>query len=262
MPKQAQASKSAIDQRKVIHITSQGKGGVYKSGAASLLAQFLREHDHDVLCYDTDPTNATFFHFEALDVIHLDVTNGRNAVDESKFNTMTNQLATVDGPWVVDTGATIFNAFWHYVEQTNLMPFFADQGKRVIIHCPVMGGQEVAETVKGLCSICEVMPAASVVVWLNHFHGEIKYKAVSETGEEIIKRFDDFQGVKDNIEKILGRVELLDDRNSVRSLELQALMRDHRTFEEARVDPKLGLIEKNTLLQVKRAIWQQLEVIF
>jgi hypothetical protein len=124
------------------------------------------------------------------------VTDG-NAVDILKFNEVANRIVTEDGPFVIDTGATIFLPFWQYVGEVHLIEFLAEQGRRTVIHCPVMGGQELSETVKGLASICRMMPAESIVVWLNCFHGEIEHDG---------KPFEDFAIVRENAEKLLGVV--------------------------------------------------------
>ena len=42
-----------------VHIVLQGKGGVGKSLAASMLAQYLTKRGESPLCIDTDPINAT-----------------------------------------------------------------------------------------------------------------------------------------------------------------------------------------------------------
>ena len=182
----------------------------------------------------------------------MNVTDG-NAVDIRKFNEIANRIVSEDGPFVIDTGATIFLPFWHYVEQTRLIEFFAEQGRRVVIHCPVMGGQELSETVKGLAAICRMMPAESIVVWLNCFHGAIEHDG---------KAFEDFAVVRENADKLLGIVRLGDAVGSLRGRALQDLAENNRTFKEAMADSSIGLIERHVLHQVRKGVWNQLEAIF
>src|SRR5262245_26801247 len=118
MPK----TQTALDERSVIHITSQGKGGVFKSGASALLGQYLQDKGYKTKLFDTDPTNATLSHFQGLDVSHVNVTDG-NAVDILKFNEIANRIIMEDGPFVIDTGATIFLPFWQYVGEVSLIEF-------------------------------------------------------------------------------------------------------------------------------------------
>ena len=51
-----------------IHLSLQGKGGVGKSFAASVLAQYFQARDKPLRCIDTDPVNKTLTQFEALHV--------------------------------------------------------------------------------------------------------------------------------------------------------------------------------------------------
>ncbi|MCU1327839.1 MAG: conjugal transfer protein TraL [Bryobacterales bacterium] len=241
-----------MNQKKTVHITSQGKGGVYKSGSAALLAQFLHDKGHEVKAFDTDPTNATLSHFKGLNVLHVNVTEG-NAVDIQKFHDIANRIVGEDGPFVIDTGATIFLSFWEYVGQTGLIDFLDSQDRRVVIHCPVMGGQELAETLKGFSAICQMMPADSIVVWANTFHGEVEGNG---------KTFEEFTVVRENADKLLGIVRLGDPVGSLRGKALQSLSETNRTFKEAMADSSIGLVERHVLHGVRKTIWDQLEGIF
>ena len=51
-----------------IHMILQGKGGVGKSVIAALLAQYKASKGQPTLCLDTDPVNATFHGYQALNV--------------------------------------------------------------------------------------------------------------------------------------------------------------------------------------------------
>src|SRR5687768_8770781 len=55
------------------HFILQAKGGVGKSLAASVIAQFLRGRGESVEVVDTDPSNATLFGYKALNVQRLDL---------------------------------------------------------------------------------------------------------------------------------------------------------------------------------------------
>jgi len=218
---------------------------------ACLLAQYLQEKEYAVSCFDTDPTNATLSHFEGLNVTHVSVTEG-NAVDIRKFDDVANRIVNEDGPFVVDTGATIFLPFWDYVGQNGLIEFFAGHKKRVIVHCPVMGGQELPDTVAGLAAICKMVPEQAVVVWLNSFHGAVK--------NEDAKPFEEFGVMREHGDKILGIVRLSDDNTSLRGVALRDLMRTNRTFQEA-MDGTRDVIGRHRLHSIRLCLWQQLEAI-
>lgn len=43
-----------------VHMMLQGKGGVGKSFASAMMAQFMADRGEAPLCIDTDPVNQTF----------------------------------------------------------------------------------------------------------------------------------------------------------------------------------------------------------
>lgn len=54
-----------------IHMVLQGKGGVGKSMIAATIAQYKAGKGQKPLCIDTDPVNATFEGYKALNVRRL-----------------------------------------------------------------------------------------------------------------------------------------------------------------------------------------------
>lgn len=242
-------TKTAFDQSTLVHITSQGKGGVFKSGIASLVAQYLQDKQHAVSCFDTDPTNATLTRFTGLNVTRVSIAEG-NTLIIRKFDELANRIVNEDGPFVVDTGASNFMAFWDYVAQNGLIEFFASHSRRVIVHCPVMGGGELEDTVKGLAALCEVMPEQSIVVWLNSFHGA----TVNEDG----KPFEEFGVVQKYGAKFLGIVRLSDE--GLQRQAMQDLMTASSTFHEA-MDETRDVIGRHRLHSIRTRLWSQLEAI-
>src|SRR2546423_4846256 len=94
---------SADDNKGLIHLSLQGKGGVGKSLIASLLAQFHMGRGDSVRCVDTDPVNQTLSQYSALKAQHLQlILNGR--IDQRGFDALMERLLTEDGIFVVDNG--------------------------------------------------------------------------------------------------------------------------------------------------------------
>ena len=56
-----------------VHLILQGKGGVGKSFAAFLLAQYLPDKSVLVRCFDADPINNTLANFPALNAVKVDL---------------------------------------------------------------------------------------------------------------------------------------------------------------------------------------------
>jgi cellulose biosynthesis protein BcsQ len=61
-----------------INVVLQGKGGVGKSFIAATLAQYKINKGHEPLCIDTDPVNATFAGYKALNVTRLQMYTPNN----------------------------------------------------------------------------------------------------------------------------------------------------------------------------------------
>ena len=75
-----------------VHMILQGKGGVGKSFIASLLAQHKIADHKNILCIDTDPVNATFAGFKALNVKRLELMDG-DVINARKFDDLIELIA-------------------------------------------------------------------------------------------------------------------------------------------------------------------------
>ena len=96
-----------VQRMKTVHITLQGKGGIGKSFVSLMLAQYLKQHDPGVLCLDTDPVNATFSSFPALNVCSIALLESNNMINERHFDDMMEQILNANCNVVVDNGATL-----------------------------------------------------------------------------------------------------------------------------------------------------------
>jgi cellulose biosynthesis protein BcsQ len=79
-----------------VHFVLQGKGGVGKSYAAVLLAQYLRQRGLPVSCFDGDPLNQTLGGFASLDVKKVDFlenTEKGRRINPRRFDDLVEQIA-------------------------------------------------------------------------------------------------------------------------------------------------------------------------
>ena len=83
-----------------IHLVLQGKGGVGKTFVASMLAQYHLENGLTVQCIDTDPVNATFSGYKALNVKRLELMDG-NDLNPRIFDQMMERLLHEEADFVV-----------------------------------------------------------------------------------------------------------------------------------------------------------------
>ena len=97
-----------------IHIILQGKGGVGKSLIAAVLAQYKASRDQNPLCIDTDPVNATFNGFRALNVQRLRIMEG-DEINSRKFDALVELIAPSTDDVIIDNGASSFVPLSHYL---------------------------------------------------------------------------------------------------------------------------------------------------
>src|SRR5262245_20493437 len=93
-----------------IHMSLQGKGGVGKSLASSVLAQYFRARGRAVRCIDADPVNKTLFQYRALEAKPLQLLHD-GAIDCRAFDQLMEELLTEEGPFIVDNGAACQRLF-------------------------------------------------------------------------------------------------------------------------------------------------------
>ncbi len=91
-----------------VHFILQGKGGIGKSFVSTIIAQFVKQQDPNVLCLDTDPINATFSSFPSLGVRSIVLLEKNNMINERRFDDMMEQILEADSNVVVDNGAASY----------------------------------------------------------------------------------------------------------------------------------------------------------
>jgi MinD-like ATPase involved in chromosome partitioning or flagellar assembly len=97
-----------------IHMMLQGKGGVGKSVIAATLAQYLESKGQKPLCIDTDPVNATFHGYKALDVQRLQIMED-DEINPRRFDALVDLMARSSDAVVIDNGASSFVPLSHFL---------------------------------------------------------------------------------------------------------------------------------------------------
>ena len=83
-----------------VHLILQGKGGVGKSFAAFLLAQYLPDKSILVRCFDADPINNTLANFPALNAVKVDLIENSDKgrrIDPRRFDDLVEQITGQPG---------------------------------------------------------------------------------------------------------------------------------------------------------------------
>lgn len=237
-----------------IHFFTQGKGGVGKSLGATLTLQYLLTKYAGTRGWDTDPTNHTLANFKALPVDLVPIMEN-NKVHIERFDDLLTKLVE-RGPQVVDTGATNFPTFWDYAVQNDLFPYLREvQHKRVLIHCPIVGGQALADTLQGFHTMAQYVQPESMVIWKNGYFGPVE--GPDKNG--IIRPLEEFAAIRENIEKIVGFVEIGAPTVDLWKMDLSKLVRESLTFPEALTGTRFNMMERHRLKRQQDEIYRQLE---
>lgn len=95
-------------------------------------------------------------------------------------------------------------------------------------------------------------PEARIIVWLNEFFGDIEANG---------KTFEEMRAYTDNRERISGLVKLTKLSGDTFAKDFAMMLDRKLTFSEATASPDFGLMSKQRLGMVKKAIWQQLDAV-
>jgi hypothetical protein len=145
----------------------QGKGGVGKSLIAAVLAQYMAAKGQEPVCIDTDPVNATFHGYKALNVHRLEVMEG-DEINPRHFDSLVELVASSSQDAIIDNGASSFVPLSHYLITNQVPSLLQEMGHELVIHTVITGGQALRDTVSGFAQMAAQYPADVVfVVWLS-----------------------------------------------------------------------------------------------
>ena len=85
---------------------------------------------------------------------------------------MIEKLVNEEGIAVIDNGAATFVPLMSYMAENEVPSFLAENGIRMIIHVPLVGGQALDDCITGLVQTLNALQA-EVVIWLNDFQGVV-----------------------------------------------------------------------------------------
>jgi len=239
-----------------IHMTLQGKGGVGKSVKAAIVAQYKKSKGHSVLCIDTDPVNATFEGYRALDVRRLEIMD-RDEINSRNFDLLIEWIANekVDD-MVIDNGASSFVPLSSYL-LSNLVPdMLSEMGHRLFIHIAITGGQAYEDTVNGFEAIVSQYPASTrFVIWLNPYWGPV------QTSEGIPFEKDPAYKAALKVAKgqMVGFVTMENLKKDQAGRDFSEMLQAHRTFDEALQTADLPIMTRQRLKLVKKGLYDQLD---
>lgn len=236
-----------------LHLTLQGKGGVGKSLATVLLAQYLDNKGGTVVCADTDPVNATFTQYNSLNVAHVDIAEGGNVI-QRKFDPLMEKIIANEADFVIDNGAATFMPLTRYLAENDIYKIMSEAGKKVYVHTVLTGGQARSDTYNGFAELLrKVNTYAKIVVWENEFWGKVEYDGHPITASKLFKE-------ADKAGQIAGLVKIVDRSQSDTFMgDLKQMTEAHMTLADVMASDNFNFLAKNRLQKVVTEVFAELD---
>jgi hypothetical protein len=233
-----------------IHIILQGKGGVGKSVAAALLAQYKASKGCVPDCIDTDPVNATFHAYKALNVRRLQIMDA-DEIDPRSFDALVEVFAAARSDLIVDNGASSFVPLSHFLISNQVPALVSEMGHELLVHTVVTGGQALQDTLGGFAQLVTQFPSdVQFVVWLNPYWGPIEHEG---------KDFEQMKSYVANKERVSAIVRLPSLKRETYGRDLSDMLKHRLTFAEALASSSLTIMTRQRLKIIRDQVFGQLE---
>lgn len=233
-----------------IHITMQGKGGVGKSFVSATTAQYKYHKEQSPHCIDTDPINATFHGFKALNVERLDIMEG-DEINSRHFDALIEQIATIENDVIIDNGASSFVPLSHYLITNQVPTLLKELGHELIIHTVITGGQALLDTINGFDQLVNQFPdEVRFVVWLNPYWGKIESEGRS---------FEQMRVYKETKDRIAAIIHIPDLKEETFGLDLSNMLQQKITFKEAIESPERNIMSRQRLKLIRDQLFSQID---
>lgn len=207
-----------------IHMVLQGKGGVGKSFAASVLAQYMEHTGRKPRCIDTDPVNATFHGYKALKVQRLQIMEG-DEINPRSFDALIELIEPLQVDAIIDNGASSFVPLAHYLLSNQVPALLHELGHALVLHTVITGGQALLDTVSGFAQLITQFPHETrIVVWLNPFWGAIEHDG---------KGFTELKAYKDNKDRVSAIIPIPHLKEQTYGRDLSDMLQHKLTFAES-----------------------------
>ena len=233
-----------------IHMMLQGKGGVGKSLSAAMLAQYMHSKAALPLCIDTDPVNATFHGYQALQVRRIELMED-DEINPRGFDALIDLVAQSTGDAIIDNGASSFVPLSHYLISNQIPALLEELGHQLVVHTVITGGQALLDTVSGFAHLASQFPVqTSFIAWLNPYWGPVEHEG---------KGFEQMKAYLTNKERLSAIVRLPELKKETFGRDLAGMLQERLTFDEALATPALTLMTRQRLKIVKRLVYGQLD---
>jgi hypothetical protein len=233
-----------------IHMVLQGKGGVGKSFISSALAQYKTAKGQVPLCIDTDPVNATFHGYKALNVKKLDILDG-DEINSRNFDSLVEMTATAENDVIIDNGASSFVPLSHYLISNEVPSLLEEMGHELVVHTVITGGQALLDTVSGFAQLARQFPEPSIfAVWLNPYWGPIEHEG---------RGFEQLKAYKDNKDRVSAILTIPQLKEETYGRDISDMLQERLTFDEAIAKDSLTIMTRQRLKIFRTKLFEQMD---
>jgi hypothetical protein len=233
-----------------IHMTMQGKGGVGKSFISTTTAQYKVHKGQSPLCIDTDPINATFHGFKALNVVRLEIMDG-DEINSRHFDALVELIAPSTDDVIIDNGASSFVALSHYVISNRVPDLLHELGHELIVHTVITGGQALSDTLNGFSQLINQFPKETrFVVWLNPYWGAIEHEG---------RGFEQMKVYLENKSQVSAIIKIPELKEETYGRDVTDMLQERLTFNEAIALPSRTIMTRQRLKIVRDQLFSLLD---
>lgn len=234
-----------------VHCVMQARGGTGKSLVAALLAQYLARGGPAPLCIDADPVHSTLAAYPGLAAQCLPW-HGGSPFDASAFDTLLHWISQSSGNVLIDSSASACLPLLHYLAGPRARPRLACIRHQWVVHTLIAGGPALLDTLDGFAQLVPRWPTATrFVLWLNPFWGPLEHEG---EGVEALPAY------RENRHRVDALLRLPTLHPATDGRALAQMQRQHLTFDEALGLASLGILERQRLKQLQRALFAQLDL--
>jgi hypothetical protein len=233
-----------------VHMVLQGKGGVGKSVIAATLAQYKTDKGQTPLCIDTDPVNATFEGYKALNVRRLNIMDD-DEINSRNFDALVEMIAPSEDDVIIDNGASSFVPLSHYLITNEVPAVLQEMGHELVVHTVITGGQALLDTVSGFAQLASQYPAECLfVAWLNPYWGPIEHEG---------KAFEQMKAYTNNKDRVSAIIQIPELKKETHGRDFSEMLQARLTFDEALAMGSLTIMTRQRLKIIRKQLFGQLD---
>jgi len=231
------------------HLILQGRGGVGKTLVAVMLTQALASVGRDPTNIDTDPVNATFSGYAALNVQRLEIMED-DEINPRSFDRLVEMIDGAKGDVVIDNGASSFVPLSHFLISNAVPALLTEMGHQLVVHVVIAGAQSLLDTIHGFAQLAKQFPLdAAFVVWLNPYYGPIEHEG---------KGFEQMKAYVANKDRVAAIVRLPVLKQETYGRDLADMLQARLTFDEALARDSLTIMTRQRLKIIRDQVFGQI----